>query len=749
MARRRVSAGGGFPAILYVLRKAREAGGFLRLYERMRSRNACKTCAVGMGGQRGGMVNEAGRFPEFCKKSVQAQAADMGPAITEATLRDYPLARLRRLTPRELERLGRIAFPLLAEPGDGGFRRISWEEALGRAAAALRGADPRRVFFYASGRSSNEAAFLLQVVARAWGCPHISNCSFYCHSASGVGLSRVYGSGTASITLDDFERADLALVAGANPASNHPRLIPPLVALRRRGGKVIVVNPLREIGLVRFRIPSDWRSLAFGSGVSDLYLQPHIGSDVAVFKALLKGVAEAGGVEERFVAAHTAGWEAVAADLAAASWPALLEASGLTRDEVDRCTGMLLGAKRGIFLWAMGLTHHVHGVENVLALANLALARGWLGRPGTGLLPIRGHSNVQGVGSVGVAPALKAAFAARLEEIYRIPADLGAGWHTYQAMEEAQRGRVQAAVMLGGNLFSANPDRDWAGAALARIPFVAGISTKLNEGHVHGRGATTLVLPALARDEESQATTQESMFNYVRLSDGGPPAVAGEMRSEVEILAGIAERILPAGRFDWAALRSHRALREAIARVVPGYEALARLDDTREEFQLAGRTFHEPRFPTPDGRARFHVTPLPELAPAPGELRLMTLRSEGQFNTVVYEEEDLYRGNAHRNVVMMAAADARERGLRDGDRVVVSTATGRLAVEVALAEIRPGNIAMYYPEANALVPRRIDPQAGTPAFKSVMARVESPAGIARPRETTAAAGAAAPGSPLP
>lgn len=726
MARHRVSAGGGLPAIVYVFRKAREAGGILRLYRRMRSRNTCKTCAVGMGGQLGGMVNEAGHFPEFCKKSVQAQAADMGPAITEETLRDHPLARLARLTPRELDRLGRITFPMLAEAGDGCFRRISWDEAFGRMAAALRAADPRRVFFYASGRSSNEAAFLLQVVARAWGCPHINNCSFYCHNASGVGLARVYGSGTASVSLDDFAHADLALVAGANPASNHPRLIPQLVDLRRRGGKVIVVNPLREIGLVRFRIPSDWRSLLFGSDVSDLYLQSHVGSDVAVFKALLKGVIEAGGVDERFVAGHTNGWEEVAADVAAAPWPALLEACGLAREEIDRCVAMLLGARNGIFLWAMGLTHHAHGVDNVLALANLALARGWIGRPGCGLLPIRGHSNVQGVGSVGVTPALKQAFAESLETIYGIPAGLGAGWHTYQAMEEAQRGNVQAVVQLGGNLFSANPDRDWAAAAFGRIPFVASISTKLNEGHVHGRGATTLVLPALARDEESQATTQESMFNYVRLSDGGPPAVPGEMKSEVEILAAIAERILPAGRFDWASLRSHRALREAIARVVPGYEAIGRLDDTRQEFQIAGRTFHEPRFATPDGRARFHPTPLSAFTPRDGELRLMTLRSEGQFNTVVYEEEDLYRGNAHRRVVMMAPDDVQRLGLREGDRVVVATPTGRLAVEVSLADIRPGNIAMYYPEANALVPRRIDPQAGTPAFKSVMARVENP-----------------------
>jgi molybdopterin-dependent oxidoreductase alpha subunit len=729
MARPRVRAGGGLAAVGYVLKKGREAGGLLPLYRRLRSNNACKTCAVGMGGQQGGMVNEAGRFPEVCKKSVQAQAGDMAGPISEALFRETSLAELARRSSAELERLGRLAFPVIAGEGDSHFQRVAWTEALDLAGAALRAAPPEEVFFYASGRSSNEAAFLLQLVARAYGTANIHNCSYYCHAASGVALAEVYGSGTASVVLEDLAQADLALVAGANPASNHPRLVTQLVELRRRGGTVIVVNPLRELGLVRFRVPSHWRSMLLGSTVSDLYLQPHVGSDVALLKALLKGVIEAGGVDESFVAGHTSGWEGLAADVAAAPWETLLAACGVSREEVDRAVAHLCRARRGVFLWAMGLTHHAHGVDNVLALANLALARGWLGRVGCGLVPIRGHSNVQGVGSCGVTPALKQAFAARLEELYGISPAAAPGQDTYASMLAADDGRIRAAVLLGGNLFASNPDRTWAARALRKIPLTVSITTKLNEGHVHGRGRTTLVLPALARDEESQATTQESMFNYVRLSDGGSPAVAGEMRSEVEIIAGLAERILPPGRFDWTALRSHRRLREAIAKVVPGFGAIAAIDDTRREFQIRGRTFSRPEFPTPDGRARFHVTPLPAFAPGPGELRLMTLRSEGQFNTVVYEEEDVYRGNRRRDVVMMAAEDAERLGVAEGDRVLVETETGRLEVSAAIGELRPGNLAMYYPEANALVPRRLDPRSKTPAFKSVAARVR-PAGAA-------------------
>ena len=723
MARPRVGSGGGLAALTYVLRKGREAGGLLRLYRRLRSRNACKTCGLGMGGQLGGMRNEVGHFPEVCKKSVQAQAGDMAGAIAEDFFRTTPLARLERLGSRELERLGRLVFPVLAGPGDTHFRRVSWSEALDRAAAGLRQTRPEEAFFYSSGRSSNEAAFLMQVVARAWGTPNVHNCSFYCHNASSVALGQVYGSGTASVGLDDVAAADLALVAGANPGSNHPRLVTQLVALRRRRGSVIVVNPLRELGLVRFRVPSDWRSMLFGSTVSDLYLQPHVGADVALFKALLKGVVEAGGVDGDFVAAHTSGWEAVEADLAATPWDALLDASGVARSEIARAVAMLVRARRGVLLWAMGLTHHVHGVDNVLALANLALARGWLGRPGSGLLPIRGHSNVQGVGSVGVTPQLKAAFAARMEELYGIPTARTAGLDTYASMAAAAEGRMRAAVLLGGNLFASNPDRAWAGAALRRLALTVSLTTKLNEGHVHGRGQTAIILPVLARDEESQCTTQESMFNFVRLSEGGEPAVDGDLRSEVEVIAALAELLLPPGRFDWSAFRSHQRLRQEMAKMVPGYAAIGEIDQTRREFHVAGRVLHAPPFPTGDGKAHFQVTPLPAFAPPPGEFRLMTVRSEGQFNTVVYEEEDLYRGNRHRDVVMMAAEDAARLGLGEGDPVVVETETGRLRVTAAIAELRPGNLAMYYPEANALVPRRLDARSKTPAFKSVAARL--------------------------
>lgn len=707
MAQPLVRAAGGLPAIRYVLGKAWGTGEFGETLQRLRSKNTCKTCALGMGGQQGGMVNEAGHFPEVCKKSVQAQTADMQPGIEEGVFASTDLAGLRRLSSREAENLGRLAFPVLLEPGEEHFRRIGWDEALDRAAAALRDTAPGRTFWYASGRSGNESAFLMQLLARAYGSPNIHNCSYYCHNASSVALTEIYGSGTASVTLEDLSQADLALVAGANPASNHPRLITQLINLRRRGGTVIVVNPMSELGLRRFRLPSDARSLVAGSQVSDLYLQPRIGGDIALFTALLALVRW----DEGFVAAHTSGSQELRAHLAGLDVEELAQAAGVPLGEVRVAAEAISSARRGIFMWSMGLTHHAHGTDNIRALGNLALARGFLGRPGAGLMPIRGHSNVQGVGSMGVSPTLKDAFARELEHRYGISPSSG-GQDTYASMQAAHAGDIDVAVLVGGNLWGSNPDAAWAGEALQEVGTTVCLTTKLNPGHFHGNGRTTLILPVLARDEEQQPTTQESMFNYVRFSEGGRPFVAGELRAETDVLAGLADRVLGRERFDWRALRDHTRLREAIAAVVPGYAPIG----DGEEFHVEGRTFTQPRFATADGRARFHVVPAP---PPLRGFQLMTLRSEGQFNTVVYDDEDLYRGNTRRDVVMLNAEDAQQAGIREGDVVEVASDVGALRVRAALVDIARGCLAMYYPEANALVPARLDPESRTPAFKSV------------------------------
>ena len=409
-----MTSGGGWKAITYTLRTAQQVG-WLKLWRAMRSRNACKTCALGMGGQRGGMVNEAGHFPEVCKKSLQAMAADMQNGIASEFFARYSLSQLRSLSPRELEACGRLVDPIYAGPGDSHYRVIAWEEALDRLSRNLTASGPNRSFFYASGRSSNEAGFLLQLLARAFGTNNVNNCSFYCHQASGVGLTASLGTGTATVQLEDVERSDLYVLIGGNPASNHPRLLRSLMALRRRGGHVIVINPAKEVGLVNFRVPSDPRSLLFGSNIASLYVQPHIGGDLALLTGVAKHVIERKGHEPDFINRHTEGFAAFEQQIEACSWSAIEAGAGVPRATIARVAEMYMSARHAVFGWTMGITHHLHGVENVQMIANLALLRGMIGRPQAGLMPIRGHSNVQGVGTVGVTPALKQAILTRFE----------------------------------------------------------------------------------------------------------------------------------------------------------------------------------------------------------------------------------------------------------------------------------------------------------------------------------------------
>lgn len=702
-----------------------------------------------MGGASGGMVDEQGRFPEICKKSMQAMAADMRGRIERRFFAEYGFEELRRFTPLELEAMGRLVEPVFAGPGDSHFRPISWDEALDHCASALKRTPADKNFFYASGRSSNEAGFLLQLFARLYGTNNVNNCSYYCHQASGVGLHSSIGTGTATVALEDLDRCDLFFLIGGNPASNHPRLMRTLMNLRRRGGEVIVVNPIRETGLVNFSVPSDLRSLLFGSPIASEYVQPHIGGDLALLCGIAKRVLELGKENRAFIESATTGFGQWMASVESADWDAIVAASGVDRQTIERIATAYAAGERTIFGWTMGITHHRHGVDNVRAIANLALLRGMVGKPGAGLLPIRGHSNVQGIGSVGVTPALRKAVFERLESHFKVKLPTVLGMDTLSCMEAMTEGRLASAWCLGGNLFGANPDARWATRSIGGLDSIVYLSTTLNTGHVWGRAKQTLILPMRTRDEESQPTTQESMFNFVRLSEGGPPRHEGP-RGEVETIAEIAHRTLgDVGPVDWRALAEHRNIRRAIAAIVPGYESIAAIDETKHEFHVTGRTMHEPHFATPDGRARFQVVPLPRREIADNELRLMTIRSEGQFNTVVYEDEDIYRGQDRRDVILMNPADIERMGFAVGQLVTVRSRVGELrGIRVRAWDIRAGNAAMYYPEANVLVPADADPESRTPAFKSAtvtivaggspnMVRLEAPqpafAGTSAPR----------------
>jgi molybdopterin-dependent oxidoreductase alpha subunit len=796
------SAAGGWHAIKYTLSKAREVGGWVKLWKAMRTKNACKTCALGMGGQKGGMVNELGKFPEVCKKSLQAMASDLQGAIKPEFWSTYSIPQLATFSPRDLEMCGRLVQPVLHRRGSQYYEPISWDEAFSRIVGKLKSLAADETFWYFSGRSSNEAGFLLQLFARLYGTNNVNNCSFYCHQASGVGLASSIGSGTATLVLDDVEHADCVFVIGGNPASNHPRLMTTLKHVRNHGGEVIVLNTVRELGLVRFRVPSDPWSLLFGTKIATLYVQPHIGGDLALLTGVAKRIDEMGAQDEAFLRDHCesapfhitadfnrteaksafnsgpspavhpgepqrpagnpAGAEEYLAWLRSLSWAEIHAKSGVSQSEIVQIAERYAAAKNVVFSWTMGVTHHAHGVLTVQAIANLAMLRGMVGRPNAGLMPIRGHSNVQGIGSIGVTPKLKDVIFQKLESEFGLKLPTTPGLDTLACMDGAYEQRLKFGFCLGGNLYGSNPDAKYANEALSRLEMLVMLNTTLNTGHAHGLAEETIILPVLARDEEPQPTTQESMFNYVRLSDGGPTRHQG-IKSEVEIIATLAEMTLrqpcatgfasaplattsddgagsndvagkhgqargtPNGLLDWRSMQNTGKIREAIAKVVPGFEQLAEIDKTKQEFHIPGRILHQPQFPTKSGRAILHRHELPELKGDEGKLRLMTVRSEGQFNTVVYETEDVYRGQDRRDVILLHPDDVARLGLTDNQRVTIRSETGEMKNILVrpYADIRAGNALMYYPEANVLVPRVVDPFSRTPAFKGVEITVET------------------------
>jgi molybdopterin-dependent oxidoreductase alpha subunit len=700
--------------------------GWWKMWKAMRSNNACKTCAVGMGGQLGGMVNEGGYFPEVCKKSFQAMASDLQGAIPSAFWQQYDIHKLRSMTPRQLEHCGRIVEPVLLEQGASNYRPILWDEALQRMSDGMTSAGPERSFFYASGRSSNEAGFLLQLMSRLFGTNYVNNCSYYCHQASGVGLGSSIGTGAGTVRLDDLNHTDLYILIGANPSSNHPRLMKSLMEIRRRGGKVIVVNPVKELGLMNFRIPSDVKSLLFGSEIASSYVQPHIGGDMAWLLGVAKEILDRGKQDQTFVDQHTEGFAEFRRLVEATSWDDIVANSGVPQEQIQQIAEHYISADNVVIGWCMGITHHLHGTNSVQMIANVALLRGMVGRRKAGVMPIRGHSNVQGLGSVGVTPALKMALLQKLEERLGIKVPTSPGYDTMACMNAAHRGEMDFSLCLGGNLYASNPDPKYAEESMSRLKTLVYMSTTLNTGHAWGRGNDTLILPVLPRDEESQPTTQESMFSYVRMSDGGAARFDGP-RSEVAILSDVAQRVFgPDCGLDFERLESHAALRELIGELVPGYEGMAGIRDDKQEFHVTGRAIEQYNFPTESGKARFHSPPLPQRDFAQDEFRLMTVRSEGQFNSVVYEEEDLYRGQDRRDVILMNANDIRQLGLTVDQHVRVKSETGELRMLLVREyDVRAGNVLMYYPEANVLVPHSVDPLSKTPGFNSAKVTIRA------------------------
>ncbi|NQX88151.1 MAG: FdhF/YdeP family oxidoreductase [Halioglobus sp.] len=718
--------GGGAKKVLYTLGTVGRIG-VINSAKALTSRNACKACGLGMGGQQGGMTNEGGEFPSVCNKSVQAQSTDIQPPIPKEIFK-HSLEEFKQLSAKEIESLGRLNTPLFKAKDRQRFEPVSWTWALDCVADRFGSTPPEKSFFYTSGRSSNEAGFVLQLLARLYGTNNVNNCSYYCHQATSVGLRNTIGTGTATIELEDLDHCDLIFVIGANPASNHPRFIHKLQACRERGGEIIMINPAREPGLVRFAVPKSARSMIRGgSNIASAYLQPHIGADRDVLTAIGKAVLEKGSINRAFIDANTTGFDAYRQQLENADWCTLCTRTGLSRDAIEDVAARYNRSKKAVFAWGMGITHHQHGVQNVESIVNLCLLRGMIGSPHAGLLPLRGHSNVQGIGTIGVKPVLPQQVFDALEAELDITLPTSPGLDTLACLTRAHEGNMDAAIIMGGNLYEATPDSHWAAAALDNIGTKVFLTTTLNRGHLHGLDRSeAFIFPVTARDEEWQATTQESMFNYVRLSDGGI-ARLDNVRPEVEVLCDIASRLIPAELLDFTAFKSHQTIRQAIARVVPGMEELADIGVAKKEFHVRRRLLHQPDFKTDSGKAAFIFREGEQASVTRPEFpfRLMSVRSEGQFNSIIYEENDSYRGACHRWVVFIGGADIERLGIQPGQRVTLRSERAAMhAVEVLEFGLPAGNLMAYYPEANVLTSRAADPRSHTPAFKSIPVQID-------------------------
>ncbi|HEY6130473.1 MAG TPA: FdhF/YdeP family oxidoreductase [Halioglobus sp.] len=718
--------GGGVKKVLYTLNTVRRIG-ILSSAKALTSTNTCKACGLGMGGQLGGMTNESGEFPSVCNKSVQAQSTDIQPPIPNEIFK-HSLAEFQQLSAMEMEKLGRLNTPLFKAKNSQHFRPVEWQWALEHAAERFSATEPEHSFFYSSGRSSNEAGFVLHLLARLYGTNNVNNCSFYCHQATNVGLHNTIGTGTATVELEDLNHCDLIFVIGANPASNHPRFIHKLQGCRERGGDVIVINPAREAGLVRFAVPKSARSmLSGGTAIATEYLQPHIGSDLAVFTAIGKALLEAGNTDRSFIEEFTQGFADYKRQLEDSHWDDLCECSGLSRQQIESVAGRYARAKKAVFAWGMGITHHLHGVENVEAIVNLSLLRGMIGRPHAGLLPLRGHSNVQGIGTVGVKPVLAKQVFDAMEQLLGIELPRSPGLDTLACLTKAYEGLINTALIMGGNLYEATPDSHWAQQAMDRIACKIFLTTTLNRGHVHGLdNSEAIIFPVTARDEEWQSTTQESMFNYVRLSDGGIKRL-DNVKPEVEIICELANRLIPAGTLDFNEFKKHDTIRHAIARIVPGMEAIADIGVAKKEFHVQQRLMHQPDFKTATQKALFvsHQWRNRRQTSTQYPFLLTSVRSEGQFNSIIYEESDSYRGAAHRWVVFIGAEDLKRLGITPGQTDTLRSDNGEMRdLEVHEYNLPAGNLMAYYPEANVMASRKTDPRSKTPAFKSIPVSID-------------------------
>ncbi|MGW0880773.1 FdhF/YdeP family oxidoreductase [Streptomyces sp. NPDC002671] len=732
----------GLPALGHTLRIARQQMGVKRATLTLLSVNQkngfdCPGCAW--------PEPEHRHTAEFCENGAKAVAEEATlRRVTPEFFAAHSVAGLAGRSGYWLGQQGRLTHPMYLPEGGEHYEPVTWERAFGIIAEEIAAlGSPDEAVFYTSGRTSNEAAFLYQLFARELGTNNLPDCSNMCHESSGSALSETIGIGKGSVLLKDLYQADLIIVAGQNPGTNHPRMLTALEKAKAGGAKIISVNPLPEAGLERFKDPQTAKGILRGTALTDLFLQIRIGGDQALFRLLNKLILETDdAVDEEFVREHTHGYEEFTEAARAADWDDTLTATGLTRAEIEQALGMVLASKRTIVCWAMGLTQHKHAVATIREVVNFLLLRGNIGRPGAGVCPVRGHSNVQGDRTMGIFERPAPAFLDALEKEFGFAPPRAHGFDAVRAIRALRDGEAKVFFAMGGNFVSASPDTEVTEAAMRRARLTVHVSTKLNRSHVV-TGARALILPTLGRTERDlqgsgeQFVTVEDSMGMVHASRGRLEPASTHLLSEPAIVCRLARQVLggdsvvPWEEFE----KDYATIRDRIARVIPGFEDFNARVARPGGFTLPHAPRDERRFPTATGKANFTAAPVeyPELPE--GRLLLQTLRSHDQYNTTIYGLDDRYRGITNgRRVVLVNPEDARELKVADGSYVdlvsewrdgVERRAPGFRVVHYPTAR---GCAAAYYPETNVLVPLDATAEtSNTPASKSVVVRLEQSA----------------------
>ncbi len=704
---------------------------------RILNNGCCDGCSLGTMGMRDWTMKGV----HLCAVRLQLLRLNTMPAMDWHKLENVDS--LRSLTERQLRKLGRLAVPMIRRRGEKGFRRVSWDEALSTVVAGLRETDPHRIAWYITSRGlTNEAYYAHQKVARFLGTNHVDTSARICHAPSTMALNATVGCAATTCSYSDWIGSDLIVFVGSNPANNQPVTTKYLYYAKQKGTKVFVVNPYLEPGLERYWVPSVVRSALFGTRIVDDFFQVHAGGDIAFIYGVLKLLIENGWVDREFIAERTLGWEEVEAKARSLSWEELERGSGLRRADMQRFAEAFGQARSAVVVWSMGITQHSYGSDNVRALVNLQLARGNVGRPHTGLMPIRGHSGVQGGAEMGGMPGAYVMGSAVSEENARRFANpqmwgfeppSWKGLSATQMVHAAGRGEIDALWQSGGNFKQTLPEPDLIHQALGRIRLRIHQDIVPNPTMLVDPADTVVLLPARTRYEQRGGGTETSTERRVIYSPEIPGPRPGEARDEWEIPVLVARKLDPERAdkaFPW---KDTQDIREEIDRVCPTYKGIANLRKKGDTFQYGGRRLLTDRFLTADGKGHFTAVDLPEEKVPQGQFLLSTRRGK-QFNSMVLAEKDPLTG-AKRDEIFISSGDAQRLGLHNGDAITLRNELGELHGRVKIDRIKPGCLQAHWPEANVLIPAgRLDP-SGVPDYN---ATVELVAATTRQAVATAA-----------